>query len=177
SAVDPEGLGDLGFLITGLEDLGIRLNLITVLFAMTIFFILKGIAQYIRSIYEVNLRTFFVKTIRLALSNALGSMSYKAFALADAGRIQNTLSGEVSRISLAYQSYFGVYQQIVLMVVYMIFAFSIDAEFALLICLGGGLTNFIYKRLYKATKVASTLLTVRRHQYQGLILQFVSNFK
>lgn len=177
SSVNPEGLGNLDFLIEGLEYIGITLNLLTILMVMCIFFVLKGIVQYLSSLYEVNLRHFFVKTIRIALSNALSAMSYKAFVTSDPGRIQNTMSGEVSRVSLAYQSYFGAFQQVVMMCVYMLFAFFVDARFALLICLGGGLTNFVYQKLYKATKQSSRKLTYSRNHYQGLILQFVSNFK
>lgn len=171
------GLGKLQFLIEGMKGLGLGLNLVTILTVMSLFFILKGVVQYVSSIYEVNLRCYFVKIIRIGLSNALSKMSYKSFVMSDAGRIQNTMSGEVSRISLAYQSYFGSFQQIALMTVYMLFAFFIDAKFALLICVGGGLTNFIYKRLYNATKASSRKLTYGRNHYQGLILQFVSNFK
>ena len=177
SSAGSSGLGKLGFLIDGMEGMGLGLNLVTILTVMSLFFILKGVVQYISNIYEVNLRCYFVKIIRISLSNALSKMSYKAFVMSDAGRIQNTMSGEVSRISLAYQSYFGSFQQIALMTVYMLFAFFIDAKFALLICVGGGLTNFIYKRLYDATKASSRKLTYGRNHYQGLILQFVSNFK
>ena len=177
SSVDGSGLGKLKFLVDGIESIGFSLNLSTILIVMCIFFILKGIMQFISSSYEVNLRHYFVKAIRLGLSKSLSEISYKAFVMTDAGRIQNTMSGEVSRISLAYQSYFGSFQQITMMCVYMTFAFFIDAEFALLICIGGFLTNFIYKRLYKITKEYSRKLTYGRNHYQGLILQFVTNFK
>lgn len=177
SSVDSEGLGNFQFLIDGMESIGLNLNLVTILMVMSVFFILKGIAQYINSLYDVNLRQFFVKTIRINLSNAFTRMSYKAFVTSDAGRIQNTMSGEVMRISKAYVSYFGAFQQIVLVTVYMMFAFSVDAQFALLISIGGGLTNFLFKRIYEATKKSSKRLTTGLNFYQGLIIQYVSNFK
>ena len=177
SSVDPNGLGHLGFLINGLESIGVSLNLVSVLSLMSFFFVLKGLAQYSNSIYDVYLRQRFTRTLRINLSDLLSNMSYKAFVLSDAGRIQNTLSGEVMRMSKAYQSYFGGFQQIIMVIVYISFAFFIDANFALLICIGGGLTNFIYKKLYEATKSSSRKLTKDTNHYQGLILQFVTNFK
>ncbi len=177
NSVDSEGLGNFQFLVEGMQNIGLSLNLVSILMVMSVFFILKGLAQYINSLYDVNLRQFFVKTIRINLSNALTQMSYKAFVTSDAGRIQNTMSGEVMRISKAYVSYFGAFQQIVLVSVYMAFAFSVDAKFALLISIGGGLTNFIFKRIYEATKKSSTRLTTGLNYYQGLILQYVGNFK
>ena len=177
SSVDPEGLGRLSFLISGLDTLGLSLNLITILGIMSFFFLLKGIAQYSNSMYDVFLRQRFMRMLRINLSDLLSKMSYKAFIVSDAGRIQNTLSGEVMRISKAYQSYFGGFQQVIMVIVYISFAFFIDANFALLICIGGGLTNFIYKKLYEGTKRSSKQLTRDTNYYQGLILQFVTNFK
>ncbi|MEJ8800547.1 ABC transporter ATP-binding protein [Pontibacter sp. H249] len=177
STVDPDGLGKLGFLVQGMESIGLSLNIVSVLMVMSLFFILKGIAHYINGMYNVTLRQSFIKAIRINLSNGLSRMAYKSFVTSDAGRIQNTMTGEVMRISKAYLSYFGAFQQIIMVVVYMLFAFFVDAKFALLICIGGGLTNFIYKRLYKATKISSKNLTRNTNHYQGLILQFVSNFK
>lgn len=177
SMANGQGLGKIEFLIDAIKSTGLGINLFSILLVMSLFFMLKGFFQYLSSIYEVNLRHYFVRSIRIGLSKALAKMSYKEFVKADAGRIQNTMSGEVSRISLAYQSYFGSVQQIALMSVYMLFAFFIDGKFALLICAGGFLTNFVYKRLYLATKITSRKLTYGRNHYQGLILQLVSNYK
>lgn len=177
SSINPEGLGNLKFLVVGLEELGFTFNLVTILSLMAAFFVLKGLAIYSSSVYQVILRQFFIKRIRIDLSNKLATMSYKAFVLSDAGRIQNTLAGEVSRVSKAYQSYFAAFQQLILVIVYMVFAFFIDAKFALLICIGGGLTNFIYGQIYRMTKASSQNLTKGSHHYQGLILQFVNYFK
>ncbi len=177
SELSPEGLGKLGFLLEAMENIGLVPSLLTILMIMSLFFILKGLAQYINSIYGVILKQFFIKTLRINLSNALAKMSFKAFAMSDAGRIQNTMSGEVMRISKAYLGYFGAFQQVVMVVVYMLFAFYIDARFAILITIGGALTNFIYKRIYTATKVSSKKLTRGLNFYQGLILQFVTYFK
>lgn len=177
SAIEPEGLGKLGFLLEGMETMGLSPSLLSILMIMSLFFILKGIAQYTNSIYGVILKQFFIKTIRINLSNALARMSFKDFVMSNAGRIQNTMSGEVMRISKAYLSYFGAFQQVVMVLVYMSFAFYIDARFAILICIGGGLTNFIYNRIYSATKATSRKLTKGLNFYQGLILQFVTYFK
>lgn len=177
NAVNPEGLGKMGFLLEGMGALGLKFTLLSILSVMSLFFILKGVAYYINGIYNINLRQYFIRKLRINLSEALSRMSYKAFIMADAGRIQNTMSGEVARVSKAYESYFGSFQQAVMVAVYMGFALLLDARFALLIFIGGILTNFIYKSLYKATKVSSVRLTRNTHIFQGLILQFVAYFK
>jgi len=175
--VSTDGLGNLGFLIEGMESIGMSFSLPNVLLIISSFFIFKGLAVYISSIYEVNLKQYFVKNIRTRLTLLMSEMSYTSFVLSDSGRIQNALSAEVSKLSTAFQQYFGVVQQLVMVVVYMMFAFFVDPKFALLICIGGGLTNFIYKKIYTATEEASRKLTRGTNFYQGYIIQFVNNFK
>ena len=173
----PDKMGNLGFLIKGMEAVGFNLTLLNVLIVLCIFFVFKGLALFISSMYEVMLRQYFVKTLRRKLTLLMSEMSYKSFVVSDVGTIQNALSAEVARLSTAYQQYFGSVQQVVMVLVYMLFAFFVDAKFALLICVGGGLTSFIYKRVYAGTKAASKKLTFESNYYQGLIMQYVSSFK
>ena len=172
-----DSLGKMQFLVDFIKASGLGFTLVTILSLMTVFFILKGIASYLNSIYGVWLRKYFMTTMRIQLSQNLSRFSYKRFIQTDVGRIQNTLTAEVGRISTAYEHYFGAFQQLILVLVYMGFAFTIDSEFALLISIGGGATNFIFKSLYSETKKASTDVTLASHSYQGFIIQFITNFK
>src|SRR5699024_2305018 len=104
-------------------------------------------------------------------------MSFKQFILSDAGRIQNTMSGEVDRVSRAFSTYFRAFQQGVMVLVYIGFAFSVDWQFAILVTIGGGLTNFLYRIIYKHTKGASRKLTSYNNVFQGQIIQHVGHFK
>src|SRR5690606_24518247 len=175
--VDAQGLGNLSFLVEGMEMAGMSLTLLNVLTILCAFFIFKGLATYVSSIYEVNLRQYFVKSTRKRLTHHMSEMSYKAFALSDVGVIQNTLSAEVARLSSAFQQYFGAFQQAIMVTVYMGFAFFVEPKFALLICFCGGLSGFIYNKVYKATVEASRKLTFGNNFYQGLIIQYVNSFK
>jgi len=175
--VDTEKLGNLKYLTDGLQSLGFTLNLVTILVFISVFFSLKGIAQYFRSAYQVILQQQFIKKIRLSLISYFSQINYKYFVTADAGRIQNTLSGEVDKVARAYQTYFTALQFSIFVIVYMASAFLIDYKFAILVSIGGLLTNLIYKKLYAKTKGASRELTSENHVFQSLIIQRVANFK
>ncbi len=175
--IDAEGMGNLRFLIHGIEALGIKLTIGFVLFFMVLFFVFKGIAYYFNLVYGVVLQQSFIKEIRLKLVDSLSEMSFKGFIASDAGRIQNIMSGEVDRVVRAYNSYFGSFQQGLMVVVYMSFAFLVDAEFAILISIGGIITNILYKTIYGKTKSASKKFAFSSNIYQGQIIQQVGNFK
>lgn len=176
-SVDAEQMGNLRFLIDGAENLGIPMSLVSVLIIMIVFFAFKGIATYINQVYRVILQQKFIKTVRFNLLNALNRMSFKNFILSDAGQIQNTMSGEVDRVSNAFNAYFASFQQAIMVVVYMGFAFFVDWKFAILVSIGGAVTNILYKTIYTKTKSQSRKLTGTSHIYQGLIIQHVANFK
>jgi subfamily B ATP-binding cassette protein MsbA len=175
--VDPEKLGNLRFIVDGMQAVGINLSLFSILMFMCVFFTLKGFARYLCDAYVVNAQQYFIRKVRLQMLGSLNSISFKSFITADAGRIQNTMSGEVERVARAFISYFTALQQIILVFVYMGIAFFVNAKFAILVSIGGALTNFIYKTINQSTKKASATLTEDTHYFQGLIIQHVGNYK
>lgn len=177
NSADSESLGKLQFLVEFLKDSGIGLSLMSVLLFMMIFFILKGVMVYVAGIYNINVREWFIKGLRLRNIKYLKNITYKYFVGSDIGRIQNTLTGEVDRVAGSYFNYFKAMEAGVLVIVYMGFAFTMDAQFAILVSIGGGLTNFLYKGLYTKTKGASVSLTGENNVFQSLIIQNVANYK
>lgn len=176
-AANPDEMGQLGIFVKALQSLGIPMTLIGVLLMMIVFFALKGVALYVRSIYLVVLQQSFIRKIRLNLLNLLNQLDFKRFITSDVGRIQNTMTGEVGRVSRAFRAYFSTFQQAVMVLVYMIAAFMADPQFAVLVTIGGVLTNFLYKYIYKRTKGASRQLTRYNSTFQGQIIQHVGHFK
>lgn len=172
-----EGMGNLSFLVSWLDSVGLKLTFGLVLVFLVVFFSFKGLANYYKGVYQVTLQQLFIKKLRLANLKSFRSLNYKYFITSDVGRIQNTFTGEVDRVARAYQSYFQAFQQAIMVAVYMVFAFVVDYRFAVLVSLGGLVTNVIYKRIYANTKGASRKLTLDVHFYQGLIIQAVGNFK
>ncbi len=175
--VDPASLGKLGVVVEAIQGMGIGINLVTVLIFMCFFFVLKGLAVMLEGFYQVRLQQFFIKKIRLNYISGINNLNYKTFVLSDVGQIQNSLTGEVDRISRAYASYFLAFQQAVMVAVYMAFAFTVDAQFALLVGVGGLASNLVYKTIFKKTKGASVKLTAYANSFQGLIIQHVANYK
>lgn len=175
--VDPAGMGKLRFLIDAMESMGVDLSVGFVLLFMLIFFLFKGVTFYMSLVYFAIMQESFVRGIRIKLLSALNEMDFKSFITSDAGRIQNTMSGEVDSVSRAFNSYFGIIQQGAMVGVYMVFAFFVDIQFAVLVTIGGAVTNFLYKFIYNRTKKASIKLTASNSSYQGLLIQHVGNFK
>ena len=176
-AAGGEQMGNMAFLVEGLQALGLTLNLRTVLLMILVFFSLKGVAKFIAEFYNVVLRQRFFKKIRLINIDLLTNYRYDAFVKSDSGRIQNTLSGEVGRVFRAYRTYFKALQDLVLVLVYVYMAFLANPQFAVLVAAGGLITNVVFVRIYRITKQQSRSLTRQNHAFQGLLIQQVAFFK
>jgi subfamily B ATP-binding cassette protein MsbA len=177
STVDVEQMGRLSFLVEGIESLGFSLNLYAVLIIILFFFSFKGLMKFLEGYCRVVYQQFFIRNIRITNAELLSNFSYNSFVRTDSGRIQNTFSGEVERVNQAYYNYFKAIQDSTLVLVYIVLAFLSNPQFALLISVGGFLTNFIFKKLYRATKSLSKNFTLDSHEFQGLLIQKVVNFK
>ncbi|MCB0615002.1 MAG: ABC transporter ATP-binding protein [Phaeodactylibacter sp.] len=172
-----EQMGTLAFILDGLQWLGWKLDLTVVLFTMLFFFTLKGGAKWFETYLGVVYQQYFIRKIRIENIDALTNYSYHAFVTADAGTIQNTLSGEVERVVQAYRNYSLMMQQLVMVVTYTTLAFMANPEFAILVAAGGMISNFLFSTLYKQTKRLSKQLVTSNHAFQGLLIQQVAFFK
>lgn len=177
SATNGEGLGYLGIIVDGINTVGIDLNLKTALLFLFIFFSLKGLIVFITSVYKVKINQFFVSTLRINLTQLFTKYSFKSFVTSDVGRIQNSFTGEITQISFAYSNYSECFQQIIMVLVYLGFVFMVDWKFALLVCIGGIISNLFFQKLYKKTKKQSIELTKNNSDFQGLVIQYITNFK
>ena len=171
--IEPAELGKLSFIVEFIIGLGFSMNLLTILLFMSFFFIGKGVAQFFTSAYRVKVQELFVEKLRLSNIKGLNNLKYKYFVMADVGRIQNTLTGEVDRVANSYNNYFKAFEFGILVIVYMAFAFFMNTQFAILVTIGGILTNFLYKTFYDNTKKYSKDITAENKVFQKLIIKNV----
>jgi subfamily B ATP-binding cassette protein MsbA len=172
-----EELGGLSFMIDGFKSIGIPMTLASVLVIIIFFFSLKGIAQFCNAYYNTLIRLYFIRKLRFGNIEKFGSFDYKAFVQADAGRIQNTMSSEVGRVSQAYGSYFQTVNAWIMMLIYISLAFIANWQFAILVAIGGFVSNLLYRQIYKRTKEQSLKISTGGHEFQRLLIQMVSFFK
>lgn len=172
-----DNMGNLQVIIQSLENFGLEINLNTVLIFILFIFILKGVVKFIEGYYNVQTQQIFILKIRKQCVNYISNLKYKEFIKTDSGRIQNTLSGEVRRVVIAYQNYFLTIQNGVFVAVYVFLAILSNPQFAILVAIGGGLSSLIFTRIYRYTKSVSSKLTNHSHRYQGLLIQAIHFFK
>ncbi|RZK45806.1 MAG: ABC transporter ATP-binding protein, partial [Pedobacter sp.] len=172
-----DSLGQLNGFITFMEGIGFTMNLQTVLGILISLFLLKGFFKYIQLNYYASIRQYFIKTVRYKLVDDLYHLSYGAFIKHDAGKIQNTLTGEVTRLFNTMTLYFNSAQMSVMLATYIGLAFLANYQFALLVGIGAGLSNAIYRKIFNITKKASAELSEKGSDFNGFLVQSIHYFK
>lgn len=177
TASKEESLGGMDFVLKGYDFVGVPLNLFTVLAFIIIIFIIKGILNYILSMEQVDLRQKYMVSLRLNQIHLLKNLSYKGFLKLDAGIIQNTLTAEVGKNLNAMIQFLNTSKSIVILSTYLFLAFVSNWQFALLIIIGGLLSNLIFRRVNRLIKESSILISKRANVFSGYIVQSVQTFK
>lgn len=172
-----ESLGELQFLLDGLNAVGLEVNLNTVIILMVILFTLKAVLKFFDGMYKIKIQNRFVKRLRYGLVEGLVRLEYKSFLNLDSGKIQNTLGSEGIKLSYGFLAYFNSVQHAVLLLVYIGLAMLTNFQFALLVGVGGILSNVFFRVLFKNTEIASVGLSNLGHAYQSFLVQAVYNFK
>ncbi|MEN9790682.1 MAG: hypothetical protein RLZZ63_340 [Gemmatimonadota bacterium] len=175
--VDHAALGNLRFLTESLTAVGITPTLTVVLLMMLGFFVFKGLVAFLAQYQKVHYAQHFISTVRESTIIALAEYQYARYALADVGRIQNTLTTEIGRVSHAMTTYLGVINSVVLISVYATLAFIANAQFAVLVIIGGLLTNLGYRAIYRRTEQLSREISRQGHKLQRLVIQQSAYFK
>ena len=172
-----DDMGNLSFISQFIETSGLEVSLILILQLMILFFVLKALTKYSNDILKVILQQKLILSVRVDLLNLINNLNYKFFAKSNIGRIQNTMTGELTRIQTAYDYYFQILEQSVLVIVYMAFAYYVDFKFALLITIGGAIANLFYKAIHKLSEGLSLKFSADNNTYEGQVIEHITNFK
>lgn len=172
-----DSLGQLHYIVDAVHGMGFELTITTILALLVILFSFKGILKYIQLNFYAHLRQSFMMKVRKELLRRLERLSYSGFLELDAGKIQNTFTAEVNRLFNGMTAYFHAAQYFFMLSTYIFMAFLANYQFALLVLVGSAMSNIIYRRLYKKTKLSSVNLTKRAEDSANFIIQGIHNFK
>ena len=167
----------INFIVNLFDSVGINLNLVNALLFMVVVFTIKGIFYYLRNVYFIKIRAKSVSLMRLNLIKSLNELSYSGFTKLEAGRIQNTMVGELGKVIGALMSFFVYLQHIIMLATYIFLAFIANWQFAILVAIGGSLSNLFYKYINNYTKEKATLLSSKGNSFNAILIQILHNFK
>jgi subfamily B ATP-binding cassette protein MsbA len=177
SASQEETMGGLHYLTDAVTGMGFNITVDTVLVVLVILFVVKGALKFIQLKYQVHIRHTFMRTVRYRLVDDLQHLSYRGFLGLDAGRVHNTLTSEVQRLYQGMNNYFNAAQSVVMLGTYVLLAIMANYQFAFLVAIGAGMSNFLYRKIYNSTKRISLEISRKGNNFNSFLVQAVSHFK
>jgi ABC-type multidrug transport system fused ATPase/permease subunit len=160
-----------------IKEVGLEINIFNILLIISVLFFVKGVVIFIDEYLKVYYQQYFVRQLRLESINALQKLNFRAFVNSDVGRIQNILTGEIQKVINGYGFFNLIIQGSVLILTYSILAIYANPSFAIFMLIGGFLSNSIFYKIFKKTKKISKKMVISNNQFQGLLIQSISNYK
>lgn len=170
-------MGNLSAITNILSSIGVTLTINKALLFLVIIFLVKGSVVYRASVYRILTQQRLTKKVRMSIVDLLPLFAYNQFVKTDIGKIQNIFLGEIGRLSNTYTNYISMVQGLIMIIVYMLFSFLVDWQFAMLVCLGGILSNLIFSQINKLTKEKSKNISKVGNAFSNVLIQYVHNFK
>jgi len=177
SSVDKNSMGGLSYILDTFQWFNLPVTIYSVLALMVLLFCVKGALNYWQLIEQVDLRQKFMLSVRKQQTNDLQYLSYKGFLKLDAGKIQGTLTTEVTRLVQAAIHYLGSFKAMIMLSGYAFLAFMANWQFAVFVAIGGSLTGLVFKRVYKQVEGNSIKVSHKSHIFNAYIIQAVHSFK
>lgn len=170
-------MGYLHYITDTIQWMGFSLSLESVLISLIILFVLKGITKFAELNYQAAVMQFFMKKVRHQLVNGLQHITYKGFTHLDAGTIQNTFIAEVHRMSQGVRNFLAYSQALFMLLTYISFAILANYQFAILLAVSAGLTNLVFRSIYKRMKAISGEISKKGNSFNAYMIQAVRYFK
>lgn len=170
-------LGQLSIVIDSLKNVGIDFTITNMLVLMVFLFTMKGIINYLKTIYISKINIQATNRLRFKLIDGLGNLSYQGFTGMSVGRIQNFVFGESNRLIQAMQTYISAIQFTTMLATYTFLAFVSNWQFAIMVGIGAYTTDFIYKFLSKIIGDISRKQVNLGNNFNEILIQCINNFK
>ncbi|WP_442589223.1 ABC transporter ATP-binding protein [Pedobacter sp. AW31-3R] len=172
-----DSMGKLHFFTDLFDHAHIPLNIYTVLIALALLFIFKGVLKYAQLRSQVSLRQTFTKGVRYELTSDLQHLSYVGFIKQDAGKLQNIITTEVQKLHLALLHYLNSVSGVAMLFTYVVMAFLANWQFAFLVAIGSALSNLIFSGIVKTIKAASLKISGKGNVFNAYLIEAVHYFK
>ena len=140
-------------------------------------FSLKGIFVWAESSLLAIYQQFFLKKLRLSLIDGLTQLEYQKFQEKGTGVFENLITTEIERITFGFRSFIQSFQYIIMVTVYFVLSLSTNLNLSLVLLVGGIFVVIIYKLLLSKISNKSAKISIDNTQLQGLLIQFIHNFK
>lgn len=158
------------------EFLGLEINVLNLVTAIFIIYILKNLLRYLVLVKQSSLTQSYLFSIRKNLIYLFTSKSYEEYLNTDKGYIQGLIVTDSSRLFSSVQQFFKIIELSLLLFSYYLVCLYTNFQFSVIITFSVIIINLSFNGLYKAMKKLSLNSSDKLSEIQGNTIDLISKF-
>jgi len=160
-----------------LEYVGIEVSVFSLLVILSLAFLLKGVFKFFQNFLNSYIKLSLTKDIRIGFCHKFRSMKYDLYSNLSIGYMNNLVTTETARAVGALNRYTLLIGSIVLMFIYIFFAFSINWKITILSLAICACLFAMLRGLSRLSRKYSIFESETNSKIQSLLIQAIYNFK
>jgi len=156
---------------------GIDQSMIGILIFIGLVFITKGAIKFSEMGYKSYLAAELHKEIKGMLFSYYSNMDYNYYNKHNTGHFINVITGQVNKLINAFESFKKFLSEIIITISYLLFAFIVSWQFALMAVFAGILLFFIFGKLNVYVKELSRKSSKEQSTLNKFLIQTLHAFK
>ena len=160
-----------------LEYVGIEVSVFSLLVILSLAFLLKGVFKFFQNFLNSYIKLSLTKDIRIGFCHKFRSMKYDLYSNLSIGYMNNLVTTETARAVGALNRYTLLIGSIVLMFIYIFFAFSINWKITILSLAICACLFAMLRGMSRLSRKYSIFESETNSKIQSLLIQAIYNFK
>jgi len=160
-----------------LRNSGINVSIYSLLVLLSLGFLLKGAFTFFQSVLNSHIKLQLLKDLRIDFCNKYKVMKYDLYSNLSIGYLNNIVTTETGRAVGALNRYTLLIGNIVIMLIYISFAFGINWRMTTLTLIICACLFAMLRRLSRLSRKLSILVSETNSRIQSLLIQAIYNFK
>lgn len=173
---DTEVSGITGVLQSFLETIGIADSVIGILLFIAGVFMIKGAIKFSTGFYHAVLLSQLLREIKGNLFQKYRNMDYRYYTNQNTGHFVNIISQQVNRLLHGFIAFKKFLSEIIITLMYMIFAFLVSWEFALMAAFAGVIILILFQKLNYYVKQLSVKSSEEYSSLHAFLVQTLQSF-
>lgn len=159
-----------------LASIGIADSFVGILAFIAGIFVIKGAIKFTEGLYKAVLLSNLLREMKGNMISYYQNMDYRYYTSQNTGHFVNIITQQVNRLLHAFEAYKKFLSEIIITIMYMLFAFLVSWKFALMATIAGFLILILFQKLNYYVKQLSRKTSDEYSSLHTFVVQTLQSF-
>jgi ABC-type multidrug transport system fused ATPase/permease subunit len=173
--LEASGVGDLLQQVVGW--IGVEGSMIGIMFLIATMFLVKGLLVFVAQAYQTHLQAQLMRELKSMMFDRYSTMDYGYYCRHNTGHFVNIINGQVAGVISSFMGYKQFLSIVVATIIYLLTAFLLAWDFALMAMVAGLLLLFLFRGLNAYVARLSRKASIEKSTLNKFLVQTMQAFK